>query len=952
MKYYIFLFLIILPLHLLAATTFHLTEVEISCEQSDLCAPKKARLSNLTGEYRSLVHLKETLRIMASDGGYESFSYEVFKKASDYKLKIVIYLKPTIKEINIGITDRNLEMDPSQLLSLREGEFFEIQKLKSDLAGLHKRLETMGYPLNTHQLKVEQKKDDVFVNLIITLGRPRVFKRIKSNASSSFVNEFLVKKFYNFYNKPFEFTKFKLYLDEAQKELFSYGYYLINLDFAPIIKGSRVVMDVKVSHDKLFAFDFKNLKEEHRDVIHNLLKDLFRKYKRPLSESVIKAALEEHYRLKALLNASVKIETTKYRNRYMESVTLYRIHLHENGKTRLDNLSFIGNSFFSRSDINDMYQKEAFELANMNFYDEEYLNYFVGFLKSKYIENGFVQAKIFGPNKTFDATKLNASVEYLIQEGQRSIVRSVVFEGLPSELEEKVLSKITNNSGDAFNPIAMTEDLKVVTSFIQEKGYYFGEITNANEDTLVTYSKTGADVDIRYIINTGPMVRLNRIIYLGNYKTRKKVFEKKIQLDKNDIITPKRTREYEASLSATGLFNSVSIQPLRHSSKTNASTDLIVKVVEREYGLVEVAPGFRTDLGLKLTATASYVNIGGMNRAVTLRSQINQRLNHQMFDQRRRKDRRQLLEHNSSLTYTQGDIFNTMVDFSTAFAYQFKRFYSFDAEILRWSNTFSRDITRRLSTSARYQLEKITQSDATEKRDNGNFQIGAITPSVTYDLRNSQVNPVKGAFFNLSCEFANPFFGSQQQQDLTINYYKLVSRNRFYIPHKYGTVAVSMVAGLQENLARETTEVDGVTQTEGYIPNIKVFRLTGMDIVRGFSDEEINKIPGPDDGSGSNDISRIRVSDKAYLMNFKLEPRYFINDALMIGAFYDAGRVFVDTPDLGELRDSVGLTFKILTPVGTLDFDYGIKLDRKSVGEGSSRRLEDPGRFHVSIGFF
>jgi outer membrane protein insertion porin family len=951
MKIFIWL-LLILPVHLWAATNFNLTEVEINCEQSDFCAPKKARLNNLIGEYRSLVHLKETLRIMASDGGYESFSYEVFKQIQNYKLSIKIKLKPTIKEISIGFTDRILEMDPSQLLNMREGEFFELQKLKSDLDGLHKRIETMGYPLNSHQLKVEQKKDDVFINLAITLGQPRVFKRIKSNASSPFVNELLVKKFNNFYNKPFEFTKFKLYLDEAQKELFSYGYYLINLDFAPVIKGNRVVMDVKVSNDKLYAFDFKNLKQEHRDVIHDLLKDLFRKYKRPLSETVIKAALEEHYRMKALLNAEIKLETVKFRNRYMETVTLYRIYLNENGKTRLDSISFIGNSFFTRSDIRSMYQDEAFELARMNYYDEEYLNYFIGFLKSKYIEKGYVQARIIGPNKTFDNEKLNASVEYLIQEGQRAIVRSVNFEGLPSELEEKILSKISNNTGVPFNPIAMTEDLKLVTSFIQEKGYYFGEIINANEDTLVTYSKTGADVDIRYIINTGPMVKLNRIIYLGNNKTRKKVFEKKIQVDKGDIITPNRTREYEASLSATGLFNSVSIQPLRHTSKTNTSTDLIVKVVEREYGLVELAPGFRTDLGLKLTATASYVNIGGMNRAITLRSQINQRFDHQMFDQRRRKERRHLLEHNSSVTYTQGDIFNSMVDFSTAFAYQFKRFYSFDAEILRWSNTFTRDISKRLSTSARYQLEKIAQSDATEERDNGNFQIGAITPSLTYDLRNSQVNPVRGAFFNLSCEFANPFFGSQQQQDLTINYYKLVSRNRFYIPHKYGTVAVSMVAGLQENLAREKTELGGVTQTEGYIPNIKVFRLTGMDIVRGFSDEEINKIPGPDDGSGSNDISRIRVSDKAYLVNFKLEPRYFINDALMIGAFYDAGRVFIDQPNLGELRDSVGLTFKILTPVGTLDFDYGIKLERKTVGEGSGRRLEDPGRFHVSIGFF
>ena len=172
-----------------------------------------------------------------------------------------------------------------------------------------------------------------------------------------------------------------------------------------------------------------------------------------------------------------------------------------------------------------------------------------------------------------------------------------------------------------------------------------------------------------------------------------------------------------------------------------------------------------------------------------------------------------------------------------------------------------------------------------------------------------------------------------------------MSRNRFYIPLKFGTIAVSMVAGTQKNLATTEVQRDGVTQTEGYIPNIKVFRLTGMDIVRGYTDEEINRVPG----QAKDDISEIKIDDRAYLANFKIEPRYFINDALMAGVFYDAGRVFVNQVNLGQLRDSVGVSFKILTPVGTLDFDYGIKLLRERNKNGS---LEDPGRFHVSIGFF
>jgi outer membrane protein insertion porin family len=160
-----------------------------------------------------------------------------------------------------------------------------------------------------------------------------------------------------------------------------------------------------------------------------------------------------------------------------------------------------------------------------------------------------------------------------------------------------------------------------------------------------------------------------------------------------------------------------------------------------------------------------------------------------------------------------------------------------------------------------------------------------------------------------------------------------------------------MVGGIQDNLAKEAKKDDNGNQvvedgkplTKGYIPNIKVFRLTGMDQVRGYSDEEINRLP---DGK---DITEVRVQNTALMANIKIEPRFFINDSVMAGVFLDSGRVFMNSFDLGELRQSAGITFKILTPVGTLDFDYGIKLLRKKNADGT---LESPGRFHVSIGFF
>jgi outer membrane protein insertion porin family len=925
-----------------ASADFNLSQVIVQCPDSVECSQRTTRFKNLVGQYRSLVHLKDTLRVMASDGGYQVFQYKLEEVEGKFTLKIDFLLKPLIREINIGFLDRNLEYDPSQLVTIREGDFFETQKLKESMDGIQKRLENMGFPNNSHTFEVIEKDSKVNINIVITLGHPRIFTKIRSDSKSSYIQKFLKNKFYSFYNKPFDINKFKVYVDDAQKELFSYGYYLIGLNFKPIIKGNKVTLEIQVSNEQLFAFDFKDIKQVDRDSLHKIVVDLFRKYKRPLADVTLKNALKEHYESRALLNTKIRIETSEYENMYQEKIQLYRIFIDENNKTRLVNVSFFGNSFYSRSKLKKMFDKEAFELASLRYYDNEYFTFFQEHLKTEYIKEGFVQVRVLDPTYIMNADKRVASVEYNIQEGIRSFVKKIDLDGVPIGLESKILKGLDNKVGDPFNPISLVEDIKKVTTILQESGHYYAEVTNSNDNELVRYSKTGSDVSIRLKIDPGPIVRLNRILYLGNNKTKKKVIRKKISLKHGDLITPSITREIESSLSATGLFNSVSVSPLKHNSK-NAATDLIVKVVEREYGLVEIAPGYRTDLGIKLTGTVTYQNLAGSNRSVTLKSTLNQRLSFRSLDPARRKQSKRILEHNNSIAFNQGDVFDSLIDVGASMAYQTRRFYAFDANIYRANGTLSRDLTKHLSASLRYQYEDIKQFNATQAIDNGSFVIGAFTPSLTYDLRNSQVNPLKGAFFNLSTEFANPYFLSQEERDLTIDYYKLISRNRFYIPFKNGTVAISMVGGIQENLATEKITVDGKEQTAGYIPNIKVFRLTGMDIVRGFNDEEMNRLPD------QQDISAVRVDKRAYMANFKLEPRYFINDNLMTGVFYDAGRVFVDKVDLSELRDSVGITFKILTPVGTLDFDYGIKLLRKRDASGS---LEDPGRFHVSIGFF
>ena len=302
---------------------------------------------------------------------------------------------------------------------------------------------------------------------------------------------------------------------------------------------------------------------------------------------------------------------------------------------------------------------------------------------------------------------------------------------------------------------------------------------------------------------------------------------------------------------------------------------------------------------------------------------------------------------------TSGRISIDSIDFNTRLGFERKRFFAFDADILRIVTQVNKKISSFLSASFGYQFERINQFDATEEKDKDIFTIGSLTPTLTLDLRDHPVKPRKGAYFRLSWEFANPKvdFGRDNESN-EIDFSKLILRNKFYLSRGNWSLAMSLAVGTQWNRAKKwahdgrgeiVLNDDGSRRTVGHIPSIKVFRLDGVDAVRGFSYEEINRT------YSGGDISELRIQDKAHFTNIKLEPRYYWRDSLAMGFFIDAGGLFVGHYKPLKMRYASGVSLKILTLVGTLDFDYGIKLNRRRFASGEREKF---GRFHLSIGHF
>ncbi len=788
-------------------------------------------------------------------------------------------------------------------------------------------------------------------------ARGAVVKKIEWNHPN-------IEKRYNSYlqdllNRPYDTLTLKIKIDQIVKELFQAGYF--NAVVKPELSGTDKSVTIKVIVDfkDRINFSFLGNKIYSHQELRSKIVDKVRNEFGKADINSLSSYISELYEVGGFYETSVVSYQSEGKDLENVGIKNFFFVINEGKKIKVKEIIYRGNVALRSSELETFFNQNATSLAKGGFLDRVFLDQFTDILKKEYLSRGFVFVEVSKPRVVTNESDGSVTIEYGISEKQQVTLRTIYFEKVPEELQESAKKNLVNREGAPLNVVEIENDLRKMIIFFQGEGYYFATVANLNSDNLLVYDKDYSMAELRPEIALDRQACFNEAIINGNVKTKSEVIRREIVIKPQELITPEKLENLRQRLSGLNLFSSLSITPYMINELENLKcpkTNLVIQVKEKDFGLVEVAPGYRTDLGAKLSTGISYNNISGKNRSASLRAQLNQRFNLDGFDERREQENKKLLEYSAKASYVEPYLFynflKSQVEFELSTSFQRVRFYGFDADVFRLSPQFSKTFSRTFSSSVRYQFERIIQFDATEIKDNDNFSIGGITPSVTFDFRDDPVNPRKGSFFTLSSEWANSNFGSMKQSDLEVNFIKVISRNRFYYPAGDFTLAFSLAMGYQKNFADEILRNDdgspqlnsnGAPRTVGYIPSIKVFRLDGYDEIRGYDEGEINRLR---DGTP---IGKVVVQNEAYFTAFKFEPRYNLTDALQVGIFFDAGRVFIQDFDPFKLRTSVGTGLKYLTPVGSLDFDYGFKLQRKT-HDGANR--ESVGRFHLSIGFF
>ncbi len=950
MKILLYIFLFFLSISYGYSQELIFKKINITCPKCLNSESFKDFFSDLLGKKIDENTLKERLVVLRQDPRIKNINTDIITNTqeSELVLNVSIIEHKIIEKVSIQSNYTGDLIRLRSLINLKEGDFVDAVNEEQINKSVDTFFKEKGISAKKSIVRIDDGKFGTIVN--ITANAEAIYKIKQISVSTDIPDNliYLTKRFQKFKNKLLDKLEINVALDVLSKEMFSQGHFFSQVTIKEIgydkenLSASLVIV---VEYGQKFNFNFRGntilTKRELQNKVVDSIKNTLGKFEK----KDLEMAIVDFYKNSGIYLTQVMTRVVHGKTKEGVQFSNYYFDIVEGKKIEIASVEFRGNNNIVGQHLLKLFYKKGTTLIKRGFLDEKYLEDYVSILKEEYLRNGFVFIKV-SPAKIIDVGS-KKNIEFSIIEGPQVVVKKINLISVDDNCREKILSNFINRENIPLNVIELTTDLRNLQNFLKEDGYFFSRILNIDDHNIVTYSKDYSEADINIDLDLGKKIIFDNVVISGNIKTREQVIKREIHLKRGDVIKSSMIEEIRGRLESLGLFSIVKVTPIPINSDFKEDflkVNLLIQVQEIDFGVFDIAPGYRTDLGLKLSTGILYNNMWGMNRIGSLRVQGNQRLDYSNFDARRREARAQKIEYIAQVSLFEPYLLRRPYQLDTSVSSSMTRFYSFDAKIFRTSIALSKNLTSKISASLRYQLESISQFDATKLSDQGYFRIGGITPTLNFDWRNHPVRPIKGFSFSISSEIANPYFSSMDTDNIEINFIKNVARSKIYFPIVENVnLAIFISGGYQENLSKSIkTDEFGNVVSRGYIPSIKVFRLDGIDNIRGYSSSEANRL-----GDG-RDISEVIISNKAYFNCIKVEPRFLLNDNMMAGPFFDAGRVYYNTYRPSSLRSSIGVTFKLLTPVGSLDFDYGVKTKRNAIDGGA----ESFGRIHLSVGSF
>jgi len=623
-------------------------------------------------------------------------------------------------------------------------------------------------------------------------------------------------------------------------------------------------------------------------------------YSQARVEKLIKELLNL-YKTNAFYNAEISFKT------YVDDSNRIGVELifNENNPALIEKVNISGNKIFDTEEIIDILGMGEADFFIINYwtehdrFDKNKFDAALESIKSKYLNLGYLDAKILKSGIKLSQDKKSIQIFIDISEGQQYFINTISFSGDIDDTKESLLHQTFGiKPGDIFSTKNILTSINNIRELYSDIGYAYAEV-----QTNVQKIKDKTSYDLNVIISKKPLVYVNRIEINGNNRTQDDVIRREFLLLEGQIFSQKNLDESINRIKRLGYFSDVKVETVA-SKNSSDKVNILVNVVETKTGEFSLGvshsnatgPAFSTSitqsniLGTGNTFNGKFINSSAVSELSFYFSnpyftKNGEYINYGVFN---KKNDAEGLDAGSYIIDEKGVNLGYGVPTDK------------DTDISASIKLTSIDLTcGSVFSSVGYEQEQCSSND--------NFD-SILSLSYTHNSLNDYFAPTSGSKSSFKTSLAIPAGDFQ--------YYKLENFNSFYSP---------INDFLTFNLKGNFQLAEGYGNKE--LPFYKRFYGGGSSSVRGFNFNSLgskyaNNTPKGGELSFLASSSIITPGKKIGIDN----------ENIRLAGFVDTGSISdkLSEFDFSDLRMSYGIAMSWITPVGPIGIHYAIPIIKKT----------------------
>lgn len=696
-------------------------------------------------------------------------------------------------------------------------------------------------------------------------------------------------------------------LDRALKNLYATGLFA---DVALHQEGNDLVVKV-VENPVINEIRFEGNKKLKSDDLKN---ELQLKPRQVLTRTKVQAdvdRLQEMYRLSGRFSAVIDPKIIKLDQNRVNLI----FEISEGPETLISRISFIGNKHFSTGDLQKVIRSREDRWYRFwtddDKYDPDRLAYDQELLRKFYLEHGYADFRVDTAVAALSPDRKDFIVTFSIEEGDRYRIGKINIKSNINGLNPDILKgDVTFNTGDWYKMSAIEGTVTKMTNDLGNHQFAFVDIQPG-----VDRNRQTRTVDITFTVNEGQKTFVQNINISGNTRTLDEVIRREMLLSEGDPFNADKLKKSEQRIKDLGYFEKVDVKPVPGNAPNETNID--VKVSEKSTGELSIGGGYSTTDGPLADLMIKENNFLGKGQQVSLSSTLAAR--REEFDFSFTEP--YFLKRDLSAGI---DLFDVTQDLQMESSYDSHRL----GGGLRLGYPLSEHWRQNLNY--RWEDDDITNvsplSSIFIQDQAGRYTTSAISQTVTYDTRDSKIEPTEGLIAHVLTEAAMP--GGDAR------YYKADVGGTYYYPVMDKWIL---------SLLGDTGYIHGYSNMPVRI-NERFF--IGGDTLRGFADAGI----GPRVAVGNLDSLG---GNRYYRGSAQLDfPTGLPEDlGLSAHAFSDFGNLWTlddkgpTILDVDRARISVGIGLSWKSPMGPVSVDLGKPIQKESYDKVQQFRFSFGTRF-------